>query len=282
MLATLAEPFDSDRHEFEIKWDGYRALLHRDRAGTRLWSRNRNDLSAQFSELDTLREFPPGLILDGEIVIFKDGKPDFSSLQRRARSKGKGQSVYIVFDLLYQGFESLMDRTLQERRELLRELLTTHCPARVQYSEGIVGGGLAMYEKATSEGLEGITAKRIDSRYLPGRRSEDWLKIKNRQQLHCVVAGFMLNQHKRLKSLALASDVHGDLRYVGQAASGLSTEDLAKLEAALLANQSVSPLVELPKQVVAVKPTIFCTVSFVEFTPDGHLRAPVCESYELA
>ncbi len=280
MLATPGEPFDSPDFLFEIKWDGYRAIVRRDATGCRLWSRNRNDLTDQFPELlSSAASLPVGSILDGEIVILRDGVPDFGALQRRRRAGKQGGAILVLFDLLYFDGRSIMDQPLVERRQQLEQLVRSLPTTRLQFSDGIAGAGLEFYRQAGLRGLEGITAKRLDSRYLPGRRTDAWFKIKHRRQIECAVVGYLAAEGGAVRSLAVAADRGDGLVYVGQVGSGLGQGDLRRLRSVLSARRIPKAIVPCPPDVLGVSPGIYCVVSYLEFTDDGMLRAPVCESW---
>jgi len=187
MLAKRGVPFDSSEHLFEVKWDGTRALAFVDSCGYRLVNRHRADVSDRYPELRFLNDLPAGIVLDGEVVVLRQGKPDFSLLLSRnqARASLKIQSlartfpaIYIVFDLIYQRFESLVVLPLWARRQRLERVVRACANPRLVFSEGIVGSGRAFFEAVCREGLEGVVAKRLDGRYRPGRRA--WIKIKPR------------------------------------------------------------------------------------------------------
>jgi ATP-dependent DNA ligase len=185
MLAKAGRPFDSDEYLFEIKWDGTRMLAYVDRAGYRLVNRHGHDRTEQYPEFAFLKQCPPGIILDGEVVVLVAGKPDFSKLLAREQTRTLLKirmltqalpATYVAFDLLYTGYEPLLDQPLQRRRAKLRKLLEDRGTARMVLSEGVVGEGRAFFEEICREGLEGVVAKRLDSRYLTGRRTSAWIK----------------------------------------------------------------------------------------------------------
>ncbi len=155
MLARASEPFDSDHFLFEVKWDGIRALVFRDRGG--YWIRNRHgvDITCRYPEFDCFKKLERGAVLDGEIVVLRDGKPDFSLLQSRDKSASALRqrtsasayaATFVAFDLLYTRYRSLMGEALEERRERLRETVARLSHPRVVFSEGVVGGGVAFFE----------------------------------------------------------------------------------------------------------------------------------------
>src|SRR5258707_7717860 len=189
MLARPGAPFDSEDFLFEVKWDGTRALAFIEEGGVRLLSRHGLDRSVRYPELAGLAHGPDGTVLDGEIVVLHDGQPDFRRLQAREqthtplRIRLASQTcpvTYVVFDLLYEAYRPLLAYPLTERRWRLEKLVPTLGMPNVVLSAGIVGAGLALFEEICRRGLEGIVAKRLSSRYQPGRRGEAWRRIKPR------------------------------------------------------------------------------------------------------
>jgi bifunctional non-homologous end joining protein LigD len=185
MLAKRGVPFDSSEHLFEIKWDGTRALAFVDSHGYRLVNRHRADVTDRYPELGFLNDLPAGIVLDGEVVVLRRGKPDLRLLlcRNQARASLKIHSLartfpatYVVFDLLFDRFESLTALPLWARRERLERVVRACVNPRLVFSEGIVGSGRAFFEAVCRQGLEGVVAKRLDGRYRPGRRA--WVKIK--------------------------------------------------------------------------------------------------------
>lgn len=284
MLAKIGEPFDSDDHLFEVKWDGMRALAFTDRGGLRMFNRQRTALVASYPDLGFLAELPAGLVLDGEIVVTREGKPDFQLVMRRqhARAPMRIQSLarslpatYIVFDLLYEDFAPITDRPLAERRERLQRLVEA-CPHdQLVLSEGVVGQGRALFEHASDQGLEGIVGKRLDSKYLPGRRSDSWLKMKRAVTVHCAILGFLPDGDDDFKSLVIALEEDGQLRCVGQVGSGIDRAARAELNGLLWSRLRETPLVPAEARAKWVEPGLYCTVSYLERTSNGGLRAPV-------
>jgi ATP-dependent DNA ligase len=165
-------PFDSDAHLFEVKWDGYRAILSTEGGKAQLWSRSGRSLLPDFPSLAALAaEVRSEAVLDGELVALgEDGRPDFSRLRRRLPPL-----CYIAFDLLREGGRDLCPRPLAERRARLEELV---CPqGALALSAALPREGVALFREVEARGLEGVMAKRLDSPYLPGVRSDAWLKI---------------------------------------------------------------------------------------------------------
>ena len=289
MLAQTARPFDSDLHLFEIKWDGTRAIALIEDDGIRLHNRRRFDLRARYPELECLAALPGGTVLDGEIVVLVDDLPDFEALLSRDRVQDADRSrrlarehpvTYVVFDLVYRDWVDLCAEPLEARRDWLRELLEAAgqtVAGPVVLSEGVIGPGQEFFRQVAERGLEGVIAKRLDSRYLPGERSDAWTKIKRRERLHCAIIGYLASGSD-LRSLVLAADVDGRLRPVGRVGSGLTDRARDELFARLEPLRRDTPLVPCEDDdAVWVEPALYCVVRYVERTRAGQLRAPVFE-----
>ena len=187
MLARAGRPFDSQEHLFEIKWDGIRALAYIERGAYRLLSRHGQDLSEQFPELAVLAELPSGTVLDGELVVLRNGRPDLSLIQGRSQLRSghkirvRAQTVpttFILFDQLYQRYRPLLEMPLSGRREILSDTLLEQCSRRLLFSQAVIGAGKAFFQQVIERQLEGVMGKRLDSLYRPGRRDGAWIKIK--------------------------------------------------------------------------------------------------------
>jgi bifunctional non-homologous end joining protein LigD len=283
MLATLAEDVPHEKGWlFEVKFDGFRALayVHGD---VRLESRNGNDLTERFRTV--AQALPravrsPDCVLDGEVcALDEQGRSSFSEMQR-----GSGRLVYYVFDLLEADGERLVDLPLSERRKRLEKLVDRRNQT-VRLSETFADGE-ALLQAATKQGLEGVVAKRADSRYAQGRRTRDWLKVKTHGRQEFVIAGYTRGQGRRARSFgSLVLGVHrgGELVYAGNCGTGFTQRDIDELLDKLRPlERKTSPFEVAPKMpkvrrddVVWVRPELVCEVEFAEWTHDGHLRAPV-------
>jgi bifunctional non-homologous end joining protein LigD len=248
MLAKHVEPFDSEAHFFEVKWDGIRALAFLEGECTRLLSRRETPLLERYPELEFLRDLESGAVLDGEIVLFTDGRPDIQRLLSRQQGKSSRAAVakapvtYIVFDLLYVDGDSLLDRPLKERRTALREYVNTASQVRLVFSDGVTGAGRTLFEQTSAQGLEGVVAKRMDGHYRPGVRSDSWLKIKQSRSLQCVIIGYVAAGEDDFKSLIVAAEEDGGLRCVGKVGSGIDAATRQSLNESLRADLESGPL----------------------------------------
>ena len=264
---------------FEVKWDGFRAIARVQGDEVRLWSRNGKALEGKHRSV--AEALPDALtradcVLDGELCAFdEDGVPRFELFQR-----SEGNIAYVVFDLLELDGEPLIAEPWSRRRERLEELIVPEAPIIVLSQ--VYDDGAALLDAARRRGLEGIMAKRIKAPYRPGRRSDDWRKIKLREETTLLIAGYTSGQgaRARLGALLLATD---DLEYAGNCGSGLSDEDIREvLERLQPLRRVTSPLRGAPKlggvvrsRVTWVEPELACEVEFTEWTRDRRLRAPV-------
>jgi len=282
MLAVHGQPFDSDAHFFEFKWDGFRAAAMIEGGTVRLMSRNSIDLIDQFPGLAPLRALPAGLALDGEIVAFREGKPDFDLMLSRGRRGGSHAVKYVAFDVLYEHFESRMGLPFSERRRILEGiLLETKLPALL-LSEGMAAGGKALYRKACDGGLEGVMAKRMASVYAAGKRNGAWVKIKRRLRIQVAVIGFIEKPGDDFTSLLVAGsglpgEDPGPLRYLGRVGGGFPDAVRARMNALLREHPRKTPLVTCSERGRWIEPGLYCEVSYAELTEAGLLRAPVFE-----
>lgn len=297
MLAVAGPlPKDDSGWAYEFKWDGIRAIGHVDGGRIRITSRNGNDLSGSFPELRALGEELGSrqVVMDGEIVAFDDdGRPRFQRLQPRIHAADAAKAkrlaatqpvVYVIFDLLYADGRSVMAEPYEERRRRLEALgLDRAKGASWTLSPRFVGPGADILEASKSQGLEGVLAKRLDSPYLPGRRSPMWTKVKNILMQEVVIGGWTPgagHRQGRFGSLLLGIPGDGGLEYVGQVGTGFSDAVLGDLMKALTGRRTKnSPFageVPRPYRQVATwtEPTLVGEVSFSEWTTEGRMRHP--------
>jgi bifunctional non-homologous end joining protein LigD len=284
MLASLAEKLPTGRGWlYEAKWDGYRTITYVTNGDVELRTRKDQDYTERFAIV--AGAVPRALrtsncVLDGEVcAVDEQGRASFSAMQ-----KGGYPLVYYVFDLLELEGEPLIGLPFVERRKRLEGILDRRNKT-IQLSEAF-DNGRALEQAALEQGLEGVMAKRAQSRYEPGRRSRDWLKVKpGKQRQEFVIAGYTRGQGRRsgrLGSLILAVNRGGELRYVGNCGTGFTEAEIDRLMKLLKPlERPTSPFPVVPKMprvkkgdVVWVEPKLVCEVEFVEWTHDEHLRAP--------
>ncbi len=293
MLATLIpEPFDDDDWAFEPKWDGVRAAAVCDEE-TKLISRNNREITVAYPELHDLNKQLVAIdaIVDGEIVAFEGGVPSFEKLQSRIHVRGAAEIkrlmqqipvAFIAFDMTYLDGRDLTGLSYEERRELLeRSLVTT---PTIQISPRVTGDGIALFEAAEKQGLEGIVAKKLKSRYeAGGKRSKSWLKVKTTFEADVIIIGTSKGEGTRDGSFgSLIMGVYDGerLRHIGSVGTGFSGKSLEMLTKKIrplridenpLTPEELKAKPEL-KRAHWVRPELVAVVEFRQLTSAGKLR----------
>ncbi len=295
MLATASPALppgaDGDEWAVELKWDGVRAVSYIRDGNLRLESRNQNDITGRYPELHTLPNPLDGhdVVLDGEVVAFDDaGRPSFSLLQTRmhvtgerkvAALVGSAPLAYLLFDVLHLDGRSTRDLPWLERRRLLEDLDLNG--SGWQTPKAHIGAGTAVHEASKAGGLEGVMVKRTSSPYVPGRRSKDWLKVKNTRRQELVVGGWLPGAGNRMGRIgALLAGYHdgdGALRFAGKVGTGFRDAELVRLAALFgpLARDTSPFADKVPYKLARfVDPDLVAEVEFTEWTHNGTLRHP--------
>jgi bifunctional non-homologous end joining protein LigD len=297
MMAKLAPkiPTPDDDWGFEFKWDGIRAVAYVEGGTVKLISRNGEEMTPRYPEIHAIgralgsRE----VILDGEIVALDDkGRPSFEEIQQRMgltsdseiRRKMKEVPVtYMLFDVMWQDGHPLLNETYTDRRKALENLKLKGASWQTPPYEK--GGGKAMLEASAKAGLEGIVAKKLDSRYEPGRRSGAWQKVKNRNRQELVIGGWLEGEGRRRGypgALLVGYYKDGKFVYAGKVGTGFTDATLDKL------NKMMKPLARdkspfdvgtPPRGAHFVEPKIVGEFEFVEWTKSGQLRAPAFKGF---
>lgn len=290
MLAKSSKPFDSKDYLFEVKFDGTRAIvfLDRERKFVRIQNRRGFDITKRYPEFHGLwKNVQKKTILDSEIVVFdNEGKPDFYSLQEREHSQGfraellskEHPATCVVFDILHFNNRDLISLPLYHRKKILASKVKEG--RNLLISKYIIEKGRKFFYEARKIGLEGIMAKRLDSPYLPGKRSEFWLKIKAFQTLDCIICGYTpgKGRRKEIGALILGCYYQGKLIPVGKVGTGFDEKFLKTILSKLRHIQSKRIPFEKKTEIKNakwVKPLLVCEVKFMNLSKDLKLRAPV-------
>ncbi|HEY9413051.1 MAG TPA: non-homologous end-joining DNA ligase [Jiangellaceae bacterium] len=293
MAATLSAtlPPDDDRWGYEIKWDGVRALAFGGPGRIRLYSRTERDITVQYPEIQPI-EHQLGdhtVVLDGELVAFDDdGRPSFQRLQPRMHVTSESEIrtrqrevpvTYIVFDLLHLDGRSLFGEPYEERRRLLEELRLDG--PNWQAPPYQRGDGAALLAATRAQRLEGVVAKRLTSKYRPGRRSTEWLKIKNVLRQEVVIGGWLPGQGRlegELGSLLVGyHEPDGTLAFAGKVGTGFDDATRRMLKERLAPVRiDASPFTgrQPQQEAIFVEPSLVCEVEFAEWTSSGTMRHP--------
>jgi len=287
MLAKLApQPFSGKDWFFEIKWDGFRAIAYvNDELSLR--SRNQKELKYNFPELEELTQLAHDVVLDGEIVVMKEGKPDFQALLERGQATSpveielkakRSPVVYVVFDILEKDGVSLVDLPLTERKKILKGSVKEG--NHVLLSDIVEEKGEAYYRVALEKGLEGVMAKKKDSVYETGVRSGSWLKIKKLRSCDCVIFGYTSGSGARADTFGALLlglyDVGKKPVYVGKVGTGFSQAVLQTLSERFkqLKTDKAPFEPDIPDEVTWLKPEMVCEVGYQVVTRDVRLRMP--------
>ena len=291
ILATLTDKaFDEPGWMYEVKWDGYRAVVYLNNGTVDIKSRNNNSFNEKFYPIyNALVQWNINAVLDAEIVVLNDkGLPDFSDLQNW-RSEADGNLALYVFDVLWlEGF-SLLDVELSERKKILNAL---ELPDDIiKRSENFEPDGSNFFKLAESMGLEGIMAKKANSKYTPGLRTREWLKIKTEKRQEAIIGGYTINENtsKPFSALLLGIFNEGAFVSLGTVGTGFTQSFQKELVKKLKPLEVLkSPFLVAPEfnkasrfrpnppkaDVVWVKPEIVCEISYREMTKDGAIRHP--------
>lgn len=292
MLATLVdEPFDGPEWEYEVKWDGYRAVAFMNGKFTALRSRNDKSFADKFYPVfDAIKRWGIKAVVDGEIVAVTDnGISNFNKLQNW-RSEEDGELLYYVFDLLWYEGKNLMASPLSERKAVLQTLIPQDGGV-IRSGYSIATKGTEFFEAAGKLGLEGIIAKRSDSLYYPGERSTDWLKIKSQKRQEVVIGGYTRNAgtSKSFSALLLGVFEGKNFQYAGKVGTGFrDREQREMLQLFKPLVRKTSPFAETPDynkpsrfrpkpphaEATWLRPELVCEIRYTEVTEEGVFRHP--------
>lgn len=281
MLATpKKEIFKDPDWLFEIKWDGYRLMANIIDGKVSIFSRNGILYNNKFSVIkEDLEKIHHDCVLDGELVFLdEEGKPDFQGLQFYDTEPHKGKLRYYVFDLLHLNGMDTLSLPLIDRKSFLPEIVENL--EHVVISDYVIGMGPALYKKTLDAGYEGVMAKKMDSIYIPGYRTDKWLKIKEVNTEEAIICGVADLEEYSFRSLILGRYDERKLFYMGNCGSGFSGEEQKKLiEKFQNIKMSSSPFSEKinlkGRKPQWLKPELVCEVKFLEWTKEGKMRHPV-------
>jgi bifunctional non-homologous end joining protein LigD len=283
MFATPGKnSFDDKDWLFEIKWDGFRAVAEWDKKSLKFYSRNGLSFAGKYPVIaKALTKLKDKLVIDGEIVALNDeGRPDFQLLQQYG-DHPESQVIYYVFDLLFLNGKDVRGLPLTERKKLLRKSLSKSQKGVVRYCDHVTTKGNAFFKKTASLGLEGMIAKKANSKYYSGVRTGEWLKIKNHNTREAVIAGFTepRRSRKHFGALVLGEYRDGQFTYIGHTGTGFTNDVLKELWQQMRPLITTkSPFTEKTKvnsPVSWLRPRLVCQVKFAERTREGLLRQPV-------
>ncbi len=284
LLNEVKEPFDDENYIYELKLDGIRCVAYIEPKSVTLQNKRYKDVTDIYPELSEIRKcVKKRVILDGELVVLTDGKPDFYALQRRSLmtdsfrkslAAKKNPVQFVAYDILYYNETDLTDKSLMERKEILSKAVTEG--HNLSVSRWIEKNGVAFFELAKKENLEGIVAKKKVGLYFIGKRTSEWIKIKVMQDEDLLVLGFQPDENGKVKDLILGYyDDTGELKCRGKVYLGVSKAEQKIIAEFAKKNTVKRPWFDKYKNVVWLKPQLVGTAHFMHETESGGMRQPV-------
>lgn len=283
LIGAEGDAFDSDDYLYELKLDGERCIAYLDSQGTDLRNKRNIKMLPKVPELSEIhRQVQRRCILDGELAVIYDGKPDFFLIQKRSMMSNpmkielesqRHPACFTAFDILYYDDHPVTDLPLAERKKLLESVITKES-ARFARSRHIEGQGIAFYQLAEAQDLEGIVAKRKGSKYYFDKRTKDWIKCKNLKDSDYVVCGYIPKENS-MTSIVLGQYRDGQLIYKGHVALGVGGESFRRIREL---GRLYHPPMTIPdgnEHAVWVQLKLVCTVKYMMKTESGGLRQPV-------
>jgi len=283
LIGVEGDAFDSHDYLYELKLDGERCIAYLDTDGTDLRNKRNIKMLPKVPELSEIhRQVQCRCILDGELAVIHDGKPDFFLIQKRSMMSNpmkielesqRHPACFTAFDILYYDDHPVKDLPLVERKKLLESVVTEES-AWFARSRHIEGQGIAFYQLAEAQDLEGIVAKRKGSKYYFDKRTKDWIKCKNLKDSDYVVCGYIPKENS-MTSIVLGQYRDGQLIYKGHVTLGVGGESFRKIREQGGLHQPPMAVPEGNENAVWVQPELVCTVKYMMKTESGGLRQPV-------
>ena len=282
LLKEIDKPFNSKKYYYELKYDGYRALIFVNKNEIYIQSRNKNDITFLYPELSNIKKIiNKNVIFDGEIVIFENNKPSFNKISKRSKLKNKNiikkesinnPVIFIAFDILYEN-KDLTNLPLIERKKILGKYQDTDFFIK---SKVYLNNGIKLYNFVKKNNLEGIVIKDINGLYHINKRTSDFIKVKNIKSDNFFIAGY-INNNKYTSSLVLCEKYNNDYIYVGKVLISKKNNIYKKI---LNIKKCKNYLKIENNDITFIKPILSCKINYLERTKNGHLRHPKLISNE--
>lgn len=286
LIGKESAPFDDPNYLYELKWDGERCLAYVDpKNGTELRNKRNVRMLPKVPELEPIyKQVKKRCILDGELLVLKDGKPDFSEIQRRSLMSDRFRidllskslpATFVAFDILYHDNNATLMLPLIERKTLLEKAFTDS--PRLAVSRYVEGRGCALFDLAQKQELEGVVGKQKDSIYIQDKRTQSWVKMKVMMDDDFVICGY-IHKTGNMTSIVLGQYRNSSLIYKGHVTLGVSGqafEFISKYPRIQSAPFSAYPSGHGNEHAVWLEPGLVCTVKFMHRTKSGGMRQPV-------
>lgn len=277
LLGEVEEVFDSKEYLYEVKYDGIRVLVFVSKDKVVVRNRYGIDITVLFPEMRVLCKMVKGnVIFDGEIIMLDNNKVSFSKLQKRIHLKNKktieflsktNPVIFICFDVIFEG-KDLINLSLLERKDVLSKYKDNDVFIKSTY---VIGDGTKLFNAIKKLDMEGIVAKKINSKYLVNERSDNWLKIKNYKSGDFIILGYINKEESHVISLVLGEHLNKKIVYVGKVILGKKRNLADKI---LKMKKSKAVVKIKDKDVIYIKPEIKCLIKYLERTENGLLRQP--------
>jgi DNA ligase D-like protein (predicted ligase) len=278
LIKEMEEPFNSEEWLYELKLDGIRCIAYLDKFETDLRNKRDMKLLPKFPELKLIhKKVKEKCILDGELIILNHGVPDFYELQRRTLlsdtfkiqlAYSKLPASYVAYDVVYYKNEDVSKLTLMERKSILQKVINEN--KQIAISRFVEEKGIELFHLADQQKLEGVVAKRKDSKYFFDKRTNDWIKFKRMADEDFIVCGYI-----QKRNTLILGQYKGDiLIYKGSVSFGVK-QDFISINNCKIINKSpfhLTPSVD--DEIIWLEPTLVCVVEYMPNTKDS-LRQPV-------
>lgn len=290
LIGADGDAFDSPDYIYELKWDGERCIAYLDPAGeTELRNKRNVKMLPKVPELSEMHaQVKKRCILDGELMVMKDGKPDFYEIQKRSLTTNNFKiqlaskqypANFVAFDILYYDDKDLSLLPLTERKQYLDKAIKIET-ARFAKSRVIPYHGISLYHIAEQQNLEGIVAKRKNSIYIEGKRTKDWIKIKNLKDEDYVVCGYIYKDNHMI-SIVLGQYDAGELIYKGHVTLGVGGDNFRTIKSTAQIDKPAFLPPGGNEDAIWITPALVCTVKFMDYTSNGGMRQPVFKGLRL-
>lgn len=286
LLEHISKPFNSEDYIFELKLDGIRCLAYLDERQTILKNKRNKDVTDVYPELKQIhKQIKKRCILDGELVsLNKDGSPNFFALQKRSLltdkfrielEMEKNKVNFVAYDILYLDDKQTTNLTLTERKKMLENNIKEN--ELLSISRIVENEGIKLFELTQQLSLEGIVAKKKNSTYQIGKRSKDWIKIKNLIDEDFYICGLMFDEDNQIKDLVLTTKINDKYINRGKVYLNISKDEQNFILKFALKHTKNKPLFDIysDKNILWIEPKLVCTVQYMMLTKDGKMRQPV-------
>jgi ATP-dependent DNA ligase len=281
LISEMKEAFDSPDYIYEIKLDGIRCIAYLDKSCTDIRNKRDKKMLPHVPELSQIhKQVKEKCILDGELFVMKNGAIDFYEIQRRALmsdtfkiklAADKYPACFVAYDIIYKNGNMLTNLPLIERKKLLAEIINEN--SFISVSRYIDKYGIKLFELAKKQGLEGIVAKKKDSKYYFDKRTKDWIKCKVMADDDCVICGY-IKKDNNMVSLVLGQYDEDSLIYRGHVTLGVSLRILNQYKYKIIDYSPFGYVPEGNENAIWIEPGLVCTVESMPTEKDS-FRQPV-------